>query len=189
MTKNPEFGKIILLNGASSAGKSTICHALQKELDEPFLQFSLDLLMFNSNVLPKRREKEGLFSWPAIRPKLFDGYFNCLSGLAMAGNNLLVDYIIESGSQLDRLIDRLGPLDVFLVGVHCPLEELQRREEQRGDRNTGDAEKDFQTVHTFTAYDFDVDSRRHPDVNAAAIAAAWKERTYPCVFDLMSTTH
>jgi chloramphenicol 3-O-phosphotransferase len=44
MQINPDFGKIIMLNGASSPGKSTLCEALQKELTEPFLRFSLDFL-------------------------------------------------------------------------------------------------------------------------------------------------
>jgi chloramphenicol 3-O-phosphotransferase len=32
-----------------------------------------------------------------------------------------------------------GALDVFFVGVHCPLRELKRRERQRGDRRPGEA--------------------------------------------------
>lgn len=169
-------GKIILLNGASSAGKSTLCEALQAELTVPFLQFSLDFFMFNSKVLPKRRDQTGPFSWPAIRPKLFEGYFNCLAGLANAGNNVLTDYIIESQEQLQQLIQKLGHLDVFLVGVHCPLPELERREKIRGDRGIGDAKRDLETVHTFTRYDFEVDSTKPPDENAKAIAGAWELR-------------
>ncbi|SEN41003.1 chloramphenicol 3-O phosphotransferase [Chitinophaga rupis] len=169
-------GKIILLNGASSAGKSTLCGALQAELTVPFLQFSLDFFMFNSKVLPKRREQTGPFSWPVIRPKLFGGYFNCLAGLANAGNNVLTDYIIESQEQLQQLIQKLGHLDVFLVGVHCPLPELERREKLRGDRAIGDAKRDLETVHTFTKYDFEVDSMNPPDENAKAIAEAWEQR-------------
>ena len=35
-------GTIIGLNGTSSSGKSTIAHALQQTLDEPFLHFDYD---------------------------------------------------------------------------------------------------------------------------------------------------
>jgi len=175
-------GKIILLNGASSAGKSTLCEALQAELPLPFLQFSLDFFMFNSKVLPKRRDETGPFSWRLIRPKLFEGFFNCLAGLAHAGNNVLTDYIIESQEQLHQLIQKLGQLDVFLVGVHCPLPELERREKLRGDRPAGDAKRDLETVHTFTKYDFEVDSTIPPDQNAKAIAAAWEQRKGPGAF-------
>jgi len=182
MTIQHSPGKIILLNGASSAGKSTLCGTLQDELTVPFLQFSLDFFMFNSKVLPKRRDQTGPFSWPAIRPKLFEGFFNCLAGLANAGNNVLTDYIIESQEQLNQLIQKLGQLDVFLVGVHCPLPELERREKLRGDRAIGDAKRDLETVHTFTKYDFEVDSTNPLDQNAKAIAAAWEQRKGRGVF-------
>jgi chloramphenicol 3-O phosphotransferase len=63
---------------------------------------------------------------------------------------------------------------VFLVGVHCPLEELERRERARGDRGVGDARRDLETVHTFCAYDLEVDSTAPPEQNAARILAAWE---------------
>lgn len=172
-----------MLNGASSAGKSTICEVLQKELNEPFLRFSLDFFLYNSRVLPERREGDDSFSWTVMRPKLFEGYFNCLSGLVSAGNNLLVDYIIESKEQLEQLTKKLGRYDVFLVGVHCPLAELERREIARGDRSIGDAKKDLETVHTFTSYDAEVDSCNSPEMNAREIASAWVIRTYPAVMN------
>ena len=37
-------GRIILLHGASSAGKSTLSEAVQRALEEPFLCFSSDIL-------------------------------------------------------------------------------------------------------------------------------------------------
>ncbi|ANE44214.1 chloramphenicol phosphotransferase CPT family protein [Deinococcus puniceus] len=181
MTSVP-LGKVILLNGPSSAGKSTLCAALQDQLDEPFLQFSLDFLMFRDGVLPQRREASGPFSWAEMRPKLFEGYYNCLPALLSAGNNLVLDYIIESSDQWRTLLQRLGGVDVFLVGVHCPLPELERREQQRGDRRIGDARRDFATVHTFSSYDLEVDSLVSPQQNAKRIVEAWSSRTARSVF-------
>lgn len=183
--EQPESGKIILLNGASSAGKSTLCRALQAQLDEPFLQFSLDFFFFGGQVLPKRRDESGDFAWATMRPKLFEGYYNCLSALAGAGNNLVVDYIVENVDQLQRLVELLGGFDVFYVGVHCPIEELERRELQRGDRGTGDARRDLETVHSFSGYDFEVDSTLPAEQNVETIIAAWKARRGPSVFELM----
>jgi chloramphenicol 3-O phosphotransferase len=179
-------GKIILLNGASSAGKSTLCRALQAQLEQPFLQFSLDFFMFQSEVLPKRRDSSGAFSWAVMRPKLFEGYFNCLSALARSGNNLVLDYIVEEKPQLERLVTLLEGLDVFFVGVHCPLPELERRERERGDRRIGDARRDLETVHTFSGYDFEVDSSRDVEANASAIIAAWTARGTPSVFEQLA---
>jgi chloramphenicol 3-O phosphotransferase len=179
-------GKIILLNGASSAGKSTLCRAVQAEIDEPFLQFSLDFLMFDTGVLPKRHNPSGPFSWASMKPKLFQGYFGCLTALARAGNNLVLDYLLETHEQLEQLVRALKTLDVFFVGVHCPQPELERRERERGDRPTGDARRDFGIVHNFSSYDFEIDSTHPVETNANAIIAAWNQRTRPGVFDALA---
>ena len=178
--------KIILLNGPSSAGKSTLAQALQAHLPEPFLRFSLDVF-FDGAVLPPRQGRGGDFDWAVMRPKLFEGFFDCLSALANAGNNLVVDHIIETQPQLDRLVRTLEPFDVFFVGVHCPLPELERRERERGDRRTGDAQRDLETVHSFSAYDFEVDSTLVPAINAERIALAWEAREPSNVFQRLAS--
>jgi chloramphenicol 3-O phosphotransferase len=178
-----EPGKIILLNGPSSAGKSTLCRAIQAQIDEPFLQFSLDFFFFKSEILPREQLKNGAFSWAEMRPRVFEGFFNCLPALALAGNNLVIEYIIETQTQWDALRQKLEGFDVFLIGVHCPLAELERREQQRGDRRTGDARRDLETVHTFTKYDFEIDSSEAFEDNTTRIIAAWKSRTHPSVLD------
>ncbi len=180
--QTPETGKIILLNGPSSAGKSTLCRALQAKLDEPFLQFSLDFFMFKTEVLPQRRESDGPFAWASIRPKLFEGFYQCLVAMSGAGNNLVVEYIIETQTQFDRLLELLEPFDVFFVGLHCPLEELERRELQRGDRAIGDARRDFEIVHSFSSYDVEIDSSDVLGQNVERIIAAWQGRQSPSVF-------
>ena len=47
-------GKIILLNGASSSGKSTLATALQAQMEEPFWHFSIDHLLA-VGILPQER--------------------------------------------------------------------------------------------------------------------------------------
>jgi chloramphenicol 3-O phosphotransferase len=44
-------GQIIFLNGASSAGETTIAHALQARLPTPYLHISIDNLL---QMLPAR---------------------------------------------------------------------------------------------------------------------------------------
>jgi chloramphenicol 3-O phosphotransferase len=175
---------IILINGASSAGKSTLAKAFQMRAEEPFLRFSLDLLMFGGEVLPLRRDKTGPFSWAAMRPLLFNGYYGCLAALAAAGNNLVVDYIVESQDQLDRLQYSLAPFDVFYVGLRCALPELERRERQRGDRRLGDARKDFELFDRFGPYDVELDAILPAEANAEALLAAWKTRCPPGAFSM-----
>ncbi len=171
-------GKIILLNGPSSAGKSTLARGLQARLQEPFWHVSIDHLLA-ANMLPRARIDSGEFSWKTLRPAFFDGFHRALPALAEAGNNLIVEHIVENAEWMARLHRLLGHLDVFFVGLHCPLPELERRERERGDRRIGEARADQEVTHTFSAYDFIVDSSLLPERNVEAIAAAWQLRKPP----------
>ena len=88
-------GKIILLNGASSSGKSTLAQGLQAVLNEPFWHFSIDHLLA-ANTLPRARIECGEFPWRDLRPQFFAGFHHCLPALATAGNNLIVEHIVEN---------------------------------------------------------------------------------------------
>jgi chloramphenicol 3-O phosphotransferase len=177
-------GKIILLNGASSAGKSTLARGLQAALPEPFWHYSIDHLIA-ANILPHERVKQGDFTWRDLRPSFFDGFHRSIPAFAEAGNNLIVEHIVETREWMDRLLHLLGPLDVFFVGVHCPLPELERRERERGDRPIGDARIDFEITHTFGIYDFEVNSTQPLKENVRAVIAAWQARQHPGTFAKM----
>jgi chloramphenicol 3-O phosphotransferase len=79
----------------------------------------------------------------------------------------------------------LARFDVFFVGVHCPLDELERRQIIRGDRRPGEAQLDFAIVHAHCTYDLEVDGTRRADENADAVIAAWRARKAPGAFRRM----
>ena len=164
-------GRIILLNGASSSGKSSIARELQRQLPTPFLHLSIDHLP-DSGVLPLERFRSKEFIWAETRANFFTGFERAVAAFAGAGNDLIVDYIIETREWMERIEGVLSDCEVLLVGVHCPLEELERREAERGDRPLGDARRDFFTVHEHCAYDFEVDATLPPSVNASRIIKA-----------------
>lgn len=178
-------GKIILINGASSSGKSTLSRALQARLDEPFWHISIDHLR-DAGILPLQRIRNGDFAWADMRPTFFDGFHHCLPALAEAGNNLIVEHIVETEDWMQRLVALLSPFDVFFIGVHCPLAELERREAERADRRIGDARRDYEVAHTFGIYDLEVDSTEPLDRNVDTVIATWKARTHPSAFDRMA---
>ncbi len=184
MNNSREPGKIILLNGASSAGKSTLARALQQQLHDPFLHWSFDHLC-ESNALPMARIRNGDLDWVRMRPAVFDGFHRSLAAFATAGNNLIVDHIIEQRQWLADLVQLLAPFDVFCVGVHCPLPELERRERGRGDRRSGEARKDFYTVHRFMEYDLEIDATQPTEENVARLITAWPARRRPTAFARM----
>ncbi|MEF2279230.1 AAA family ATPase [Deinococcus sp. YIM 134068] len=185
MAEPPPAGKLILVNGASSAGKSTLCRALQASLGQPFLRFSPDFFLFDTDMLPGRGDEGGPFAWTNLRPQVFEGFFRCLPALLSAGNNLVVDSIVESREGMDRLVEVLGPFNVFFVGLHCPLPELERRELARGDRRPGDTRRDFGTVHSFGVYD-EVDSTQPLEMNVQIVIRAWESRRRPSAFERMA---
>ena len=177
-------GKIILVNGASSSGKSTFCRALQARLDEPFWHFSIDHLR-GAGILPTARIEKGDFSWSGMRPAFFEGFHRCLPALAGAGINLIVEHIIETKAWMSRLTHLLESFDVFFVGLHCPLSELEKRELQRGDRRAGEARQDYDVVHTFGTYDHEIISIQLPEDNVDEVLKMWQLRTPPSAMDRM----
>jgi chloramphenicol 3-O phosphotransferase len=134
----PASGKIIIINGPSSSGKTTLALALQKRIDVPFIRFSFDLFL-DHKALPLEQMRNGTFSWELMRPSVFRGLHQCLPALATAGNNIIFDHIIETKVWRYHLISLISEIDVFFVGLHCSLAELERRELQRGDRRKGEA--------------------------------------------------
>ncbi|MFK7804537.1 MAG: chloramphenicol phosphotransferase CPT family protein [Anaerolineae bacterium] len=175
-------GKIIVINGASSAGKSTLATAVHQRLPVPFLRFSFDLFI-DSDALPREQIQTGGVDWAEMRPRVFRGYHRCWPALAGAGNNLLIDHIIEEESWVADLTQLLAGYDVFMVGLHCSLEELERREIARGDRGKGDARRDLEVVHKYVTYDFKLDAQDDLESNAEALIEAWQTRKSPSAFD------
>jgi chloramphenicol 3-O phosphotransferase len=132
------------------------------------------------------RFKSREFDWKKVREAFFDGYHRALPVYAAAGNNLIIEHIIDTPEWKALLLELLRPFDVFFVGIHCPLEELEQRERARGNRAIGDARRDFETIHRDALYDLEVESTRPPAENAAAIIAAWKQRRSPSAFERMA---
>lgn len=184
MTNPSDPGKIIIINGPSSSGKTTLAIALQKQLDIPFIRFSFDLFL-DHKALPIEQIRSNQFSWDLMRPAVFTGVHQCVPALVTAGNNIIFDHIIETKAWLHNLISLISGLDVFFVGLHCSLPELERREILRGNRRPGEALTDYQTVHNITSYDLELNSENLLDDNVALLIQSWKERKRPSALDRM----
>ncbi len=150
---------IILLNGISSAGKTSISTVLQQTMDIPYLRVSLDAF---EDMLPDRYQEGGLFAWETVFSQMLRGFHRSIAALAGAGNRLIVDHVMVYregwASTLADCLDALAPFPVYFVGVHCSLEEAKRREQARGDRFAGTAERQFPRVHRHQLYDVEVDT-------------------------------
>lgn len=151
------MSRIIFLHGASSSGKSTIARALQRQIELPFWHVSIDHLR-DAGVLPMERYRNGAFAWQADRAAIFDGFHRSLAAYAAAGNNLIVEHILDTPGWRAQLGALLAPHDVLFVAVQCPTTVLAAREQVRGDRPLGSAERDQSVIHTGRVYDLEVNS-------------------------------
>jgi chloramphenicol 3-O phosphotransferase len=167
------MAQVIFLHGASSSGKSTIAKTLQKCIEKPFWHISIDHLR-DAGVLPTERFKNGDFLWAEARKAFFDGFHGSLKAYADAGNDLILEHILDTEGWLETLANHLAEHDVFFAAVHCPLELLIEREASRGDRSVGSAKRDFETIHVGKTYDIELRSEDGAEANVEKLLVAWR---------------
>ncbi|MBA3871296.1 MAG: chloramphenicol phosphotransferase [Anaerolineae bacterium] len=165
-------GKIILLNGASSSGKSSIVHELQGILDEPYLEAGIDkfLFMLPNDYLMKAHLWHQVIGYEKtdngdLVPKvgahghqLMRGMHRAIAALASVGNNVVADHVMLDRLWLDDCIAVFEGFELLFVGVQCPIEVLEAREKDRGDRTVGHAAGQAKIIHQNCIYDLEVDT-------------------------------
>jgi chloramphenicol 3-O phosphotransferase len=173
----PMSGRVILLHGTSSSGKTTIARAIQELSDEPWLRLGIDA--FWSAVHERwmehgDRAAEG-FAWMEdarivpgpIGQQLAAGMRAAVVACARAGNDMVVDDVLVDPSWLDGWRSELAGLEWLLVGVMAPLHVLEERERARGNRITGEARFQFGVIHNGVEYDVTVDTARQSPEDCA----------------------
>lgn len=160
--------RLIILNGPSSSGKSTLAKALQalisKERSERFEIVSIDDFL-NMSVHEAIYEDD-VFE---ISPALIDAASRALR----TGSGAIVDHVITSKRIFDQLADAFDGCAMKLVRVTCPREILRAREAARGNRCPGSAEASDAYLFPKEGYDVVVDAGvRSPAENARLIVDA-----------------
>jgi chloramphenicol 3-O phosphotransferase len=165
-----ESGTTVFLNGASSSGKTSIAKALQEAMSEPYVHVGLDAFF---DMVPTRYVV-GEDPWTVTEAvgRMISGFHGAIVALVKAGNNVIVDHVLQETAWVRECAALLAPYRAVLVGVHCPLGELERREAARTDRSMGLAEFQFARVHAHLLYDLEVDtSTQSPEECAGRISA------------------
>ena len=181
--------QVIILNGGSSAGKSSLARALQAVLPGTWLAFGTDTLVA---ALPERMRTEageetgagagssGIVFGPGgeVTPgaefrRLDVAWARGMAEAARSGAHLVLDEVFLGGAASQaRWREALTGLDVLWVAVRCDPEVAAAREAARGDRAAGMARLQAESVHRGVVYDLEVDtSRADPAACARTIAA------------------
>ena len=164
-------GRVIVLNGTSSSGKSTLAATLQARLadaGECWVVIGLDDLF--SKLPPawvRYRDHVGPHAEEGIEFELVDGeverrvgpigtqvlaaYRAAVGGAARAGLNVIVDEVLLSEEDWTAWQAELAGIDARWVAVEADVDVTEQRERDRGDRMVGIARSQHAVVH------------RHPD--------------------------
>ena len=158
-------GNIILLNGASSAGKTSILQALQDVLDAPYLNLGIDKFISTLPAADQERPlwDEGLgyttsaetLDQPHGRGcQLISAMHHTIAATAQAGHHVIADHLLIKPSWVRECARLFADLPVWLVGVRCPLEILITSHQCTLDQ----AQAHVAAVHTPGVYDLEVDT-------------------------------
>jgi chloramphenicol 3-O phosphotransferase len=208
------FGSVILLNGTSSAGKSTLAKAIQVVMDAPYLHLGIDLFF---DALPQRyvarlapdtapppQACDGLV-WVCSEPggrgfrelrvgpvgqRLWSGMRHAAGALARRGNHVILDDVILDHEALVDYGAALDGVPTLLVGVTCSAVVLEAREAARGDRVRGLAAAWLPLVERHAPpYDVTVDTSVSPPRDGAlAIKAAAEQKLWSRAFTELKET-
>ena len=157
--------RVVLLNGPSSSGKSTLAKALQAliagKLSERYEVVSIDDFM-------KTDPMETIYEDDVF--EVSGDLCRRVSELLSEETGVIIDHVITSERIFRQLQESLSPEPLFLVQVACPLKILRQREQERGDRCPGSAESSAAYLYPKEGYDMTVDTgRMSPAENALLI--------------------
>jgi chloramphenicol 3-O phosphotransferase len=175
----PAFGRVILLNGASSSGKTTLAMVLQNRLAIPHFHLNIDDFI---RTLPAHvRLNPAAFE--QYLPRIIAGFHSSAAALANTGNSIIIDHVLERPEWLKDCLDTFRNIEVVFVGLRCSLQELVRRELARQNRDVGIAKYHYQRVHAHEVYDLELETtNRTPEECAKAVIDYLDSNSTPTAF-------
>jgi chloramphenicol 3-O phosphotransferase len=173
-------GNIILLNGTSSAGKTTLAKVLQKSMDEPYLHMGNDQFLQPNrpdNMLEYADKtshtqvdgwlvvlQDGRFvelQIGAIALRWLTGMYRAMAAWSEAGNHLIADVVLHDERILHEATAIFHQLPVWFISVYCPLEISEKRERERTEKRAlGGARLFYEGVYQNRIFDLMVDTSK-----------------------------
>lgn len=149
-------GNIIILNGVSSSGKTTVSKALQQKMKEHYFWVANDTFC---QMCSSKHWKE---DWILRINQALIAMIHSVKTFSDLGFNVIVDQVFlnnkSQGTILQKCVEVLHEYPVLFVRTDCELKELNRREKERGNRKIGQAESQLNIVHSHNCYDVEIDT-------------------------------
>jgi len=165
------MARIVVLNGTSSAGKSSLARKLQEIAPDPWLHIPLDKFI---SMLAHGREHDP--EWFVVRrstdedghpltsitngPRgaaLLGEMRAFVAGVADRGMDIIVDDVCTAPDVLDYR-ERLSHHSLTVTKVEADIDTIARREMERGNREPGLARYQAQTLHEGIEYDLVIEN-------------------------------
>jgi chloramphenicol 3-O phosphotransferase len=173
---------VIVLNGGSSSGKTSIARSLQRLLAATWMTLGVDDLI---RALPGGEEVDDLIRGPiAFGPdgsvivgedfrRAEASWYAGVAAIGRCGTGLILDEVFMGGrSSQERLAAALDGLPVVWIGVRCDPAVAEARERSRPDRVGGMARLQATRVHEGVSYDLTVDTTTASAAECAQTVAA-----------------
>lgn len=149
---------LVVLNGTSSSGKTSIARAFQSAAGGLFLNFSIDNILYALPPAAFDRVKTGGDISDLRLPELVRAFYACVRQLLDLGHDLVIDHAVTARYHAEALVEAAGSHRVLLVGLDCPDEVLAERERVRADRRPGLALDQQARIHSLLDYDIRIDT-------------------------------
>ena len=194
---------IIILNGTSSSGMSTLAHAIHMASKEPFLTFCRDAFL---NMLSPRYDGRGVnhkqkrhgdylkgfytsdvevgyrIEVGELGQKLIWNFPKALRCVASSGLNIVTPAVVLGRPMLQVYTNELRSFDTYLIYVECAYEERERRERERGDRPRGTSVDILNRMEVRDTYDYKVDTTNQNTKELAENILAYCYANKPKIF-------
>jgi chloramphenicol 3-O phosphotransferase len=158
---------LIVLNGASSAGKTSTAQALLELLGTQCAITGLDDILERTQPFGpegggalgaiRRSIQITWFQFTDGRLRLFKQLHREVAALAQAGRDVIVETALMDPRALRDAAECFSPLGGLFVGMKPPLVVSEQWEAARADRPRGQARKHYDLIHGHGVYDLVLD--------------------------------